>query len=196
MGEKIWSHKQNDADRNGRVLKLNDGELDVIVMSERVGGCGHTMIGASHMIFLGSLYQWSSEKQAIGDLLPNRTRLAVARMCRQGQLAKVIKAYILADDTFAGDRMAMSMKKERKEKEIEMTRPMLKEDWWVFGHVDKLRFSEEEFRERVEQEKAAREEEAQRIRAEREAMQHAKVADILAQRPGATPANPYNLDTP
>src|SRR5579859_153030 len=109
-------------------------------------------------------------------------------MCRQGQLAKVIKAYILADDTFAGDRVAMSLKKERKEEEIEMTCPMLKEDWWVFGHVDKLRSSAEEFHElemkefhgRVEQEKAAREEEAQRIRAEREAMRQAKVAEILA----------------
>jgi dipeptidase len=98
----------------------------------------------------------------------------------------------------------MSMKKERKEEELEMTCPMLKEDWWVFGHVDRLRLSEEEFRElelkefhkRMEQAQAEQEEEVQRIRGEREAMRQAKLAEISAQRPGATPANPFKLDAP
>jgi hypothetical protein len=115
---------------------VNDGELDVIVMSERVDDYGHTMIGASHMILLGSLYQWSSEKQAIGGLLFNCPRLTVARMCRQGQLAKVIEAYILAEDAFTGlcgyinEELRMERGVDRDDA------PYAKQDWWVSGHVD------------------------------------------------------------
>ena len=47
------------------VENLNAGLLDGIVMIDHVGSCGHNLVGASNMIFLGSLYSQPMENQAI-----------------------------------------------------------------------------------------------------------------------------------
>ena len=64
-GTPIFRHIQTDKLRRQRVDKLNSGKLDGIVMTNEVGGVGHNMVGACHMIFLGSLYSQSGENQAI-----------------------------------------------------------------------------------------------------------------------------------
>lgn len=65
-GTKIWGHETKET-ANTTVDNLNNGKLDGIVMTEKVGGCGHNLVGASQMIFIGSLYSHSYEEQAICD---------------------------------------------------------------------------------------------------------------------------------
>jgi hypothetical protein len=65
-GTKIWGHSTTSAARSATVEALNTGDLDGIVMTDRVGSCGHNLVGANHMIFLGSLYSYSNECQSIG----------------------------------------------------------------------------------------------------------------------------------
>ncbi len=65
-GTPLWRLKIDDATRNATVDALNSGTLDGIVMTDQVGSCGHTLIGASVMIFIGSLYSHAQEEQAIG----------------------------------------------------------------------------------------------------------------------------------
>jgi len=60
-GMPIFHHIQTDKLWHQRVDKLNYGELDGIIMMNEVGGVGHNMVGACHMIFLGSLYSQSGE---------------------------------------------------------------------------------------------------------------------------------------
>ena len=55
-----------------------------MVMSEKVGGIGHNLIGASHMLFMGSLYSQAYEDQAVG-IPAEETALTEGRMCREGQ---------------------------------------------------------------------------------------------------------------
>ena len=65
-GTSIWRLSTDDRTRNATVDALNAGELDGIVMTDQVGSCGHTLIGANVMIFIGSLYSPTQEKQATG----------------------------------------------------------------------------------------------------------------------------------
>ena len=65
-GTKIWDNSTTSAARSATVEALNTGDLDGIVMTDRVGACGHNLVGANHMIFLGSLYSYSAECQSIG----------------------------------------------------------------------------------------------------------------------------------
>jgi SNF2 family DNA or RNA helicase len=66
MGSSIFDHKSSNKYRAMTVDALNEGELDGLVMTDKVGACGHNLVGASHMIFMGSLYSPSNEEQAIG----------------------------------------------------------------------------------------------------------------------------------
>jgi len=68
-GTPIWRLSTSDAARSATVDRLNDGTLDGIVMTDQVGSCGHTLIGANVMIFIGSLYSYAQEEQAIGTSL-------------------------------------------------------------------------------------------------------------------------------
>ena len=64
-GTPMWGHSATNAARTQVVESLNAGLLDGIVMTDCVGSCGHNLIGASNMIFLGSLYGQPMENQAI-----------------------------------------------------------------------------------------------------------------------------------
>lgn len=65
-GQKIFGHGCSDRHREAAVADLNNGRVQGMVMSERVGGIGHNLIGASVMLFMGSLYSQAYEDQAIG----------------------------------------------------------------------------------------------------------------------------------
>src|SRR5438477_2814253 len=65
-GTRMWGQSATNAARTQVVENLNAGLLDGIVMTDRVGSCGHNLVGASNMIFLGSLYSQAMENQAIG----------------------------------------------------------------------------------------------------------------------------------
>jgi len=66
-GTWIWRHSTSDAARAATVAALNNRTLDGIVMTDKVGACGHNLIGANVMIFIGSLYSKAYEEQAIGE---------------------------------------------------------------------------------------------------------------------------------
>ena len=67
-GTPLYSHRVTQAYRDSVIKKLNDGELDGLIMGQRVGGCGHNLVGANHMFFMGSLYSLSYEQQCTGEL--------------------------------------------------------------------------------------------------------------------------------
>ena len=63
---RMWGQSATNAARTQVVENLNAGLLDGIVMTDHVGSCWHNLVGASNMIFLGSLYSQAMENQAIG----------------------------------------------------------------------------------------------------------------------------------
>jgi len=67
-GTRIWRHSISDSARAATVAALNDHTLDGIVMTDKVGACGHNLVGANVMVFIGSLYSKAYEDQAIGDV--------------------------------------------------------------------------------------------------------------------------------
>lgn len=69
-GTTIFGHGSSDGARDQAIFDLNQGDLDGLIMTDRVGGCGHNLTGASVMIFMGSLYSKASEDQVTGDFPP------------------------------------------------------------------------------------------------------------------------------
>jgi hypothetical protein len=113
-GTKIFGHSPTQEARDAAIEGINTGDLQGLIMTDRVGGCGHNLTGANVMIFLGSLYSAPYEEQAIGtpcQCLPKL--LIVARISRPGQ-TKICKVYIIADPGYEGDRMAFEIKNARK----------------------------------------------------------------------------------
>jgi hypothetical protein len=66
-GQKLFNHKDGQRERDKVIDDLNTGNLNGIVMTDRVGGCGHNLVGTSHMIFMGSLYSQAYEDQCVGN---------------------------------------------------------------------------------------------------------------------------------
>jgi hypothetical protein len=123
-GTKIFANKMDPNSRDDRVDQLNNGQLDCLIMTEGVGGCGHNMTGASLMIFTSSLYTMSGERQCTGMFNTNEFLFILGRMCRQGQLSPVVSAVIIADPNFKGDSAAFKIKDERAAEDHEMNRPL------------------------------------------------------------------------
>jgi superfamily II DNA or RNA helicase len=67
-GAEIFGHKSTQIERDKAIAQLNHGELDGLIMTDRVGACGHNLTGANVMIFLGSLYSQPYEDQAVGNI--------------------------------------------------------------------------------------------------------------------------------
>jgi len=65
-GTSIFGHPPTEDARDAAINGLNHGDLNGLVMTDRVGGCGHDLTGANVMIFMGSLYSAPYEEQAIG----------------------------------------------------------------------------------------------------------------------------------
>jgi len=70
-GTKIFGNAADNRKRSAVVDGINNGGLQGLIMTDRVGGTGFTLTGANHMIFLGSLYSKDEEDQAIGTSLGN-----------------------------------------------------------------------------------------------------------------------------
>ena len=68
----IFGHSPSSSARDSAIDGLNTGDLHGLVMTDKVGGCGHNLTGANVMIFMGSLYSAPYEQQAIGKALPLR----------------------------------------------------------------------------------------------------------------------------
>jgi SNF2 family DNA or RNA helicase len=62
-GTRIWGHQPTNRDEV--VAQINRGEIDGVVMTERVGGCGFSITGANHVIYLGSSYSQTMQDQVI-----------------------------------------------------------------------------------------------------------------------------------
>jgi SNF2 family DNA or RNA helicase len=65
-GSAILGVKVNEKTKTKHIEQLNRGNLDGIIMTDKVGATGLNLTGANHIIFLGSLYSIDYEKQAIG----------------------------------------------------------------------------------------------------------------------------------
>ena len=69
-GTQVYGHSPSAEARDAAVAGINTGDLQGLVMTDRVGGCGHNLTSANVMIFMGSLYSGPYEEQAIGTKLP------------------------------------------------------------------------------------------------------------------------------
>jgi hypothetical protein len=145
---------------------LNTGDLDGIVMTDRVGACGHNLVGANHMIFLGSLYSYSAECQAIGMFPIVKLTLIIGRMCREGQ-TRIPKAYVIADPQFKGDKTALEIKESRREEEDCMSHKLKKGQLRpIFSRMERLKLPDNEYDALVKKEW---QEKLEKIKAEAEA---------------------------
>ena len=55
-GTEIYEHKSTEKAKEATIYSLNTGNLNGIVMTDRVSGCGHNLTEANIIIFLDSLY--------------------------------------------------------------------------------------------------------------------------------------------
>ena len=60
-GETIFGHKSDDISRFDAVRLLNKEHIDGLVISVKVGGCGHNLVGANHVLFMDSMYSHTYE---------------------------------------------------------------------------------------------------------------------------------------
>ena len=117
-GTTVFGHSPSADARDEAVRGINSGDLQGLVMTDRVGGCGHNLTGANVMVFMGSLYSGPYEEQAIGSSQFLPKSLIVGRICRPNQ-TRLCKIYIIADPRYEGDRMAFEIKNSRnKEGEL------------------------------------------------------------------------------
>ena len=65
-GEEIYNHKTSARFRNAAVALLNEGKIQGILFTPKTGGIGLNMVGANHILSLGSFYSEDYEAQAIG----------------------------------------------------------------------------------------------------------------------------------
>jgi len=140
-GSNIFGSKTTTRDE--AVSELNVGSLDGMVITPGVGGTGLNMIGACVMIFMGSAYSISSERQC------------VCRMCRERQTAKCVYAVIIADRKFKGDQAAFDIKDERAKEDGEMTRLFHVDDFPVFEKINLYQRPAAEFQKQIYQEQRA-----------------------------------------
>ena len=68
-GSTIMGTKVTDKSRGRDIELLNKGELDGLLITDKVGATDYNLAAANHIIFMGSLYSICYEEQAIGDSL-------------------------------------------------------------------------------------------------------------------------------
>jgi SNF2 family DNA or RNA helicase len=66
-GASILDARVSEKSKNRDIAGLNEGRLDGLIVTDKCGATGLNLVGANHIIFLGSLYSWDYEKQAIGN---------------------------------------------------------------------------------------------------------------------------------
>ena len=135
-GKKIFGHGCSNRDREAAVADLNTGHVQGMVMSERIGGIGHNLIGASVMLFMGSLYSQAYEDQAIG-MFALKTGLTEGRICREGQM-EIPCAIIYANPNFVGDQVSIELKLYRGENDIELKRRLTRQEYKSYANIRDL----------------------------------------------------------
>src|SRR6202035_2582386 len=94
-GTSILSAKATEKSRRSDIAKLNDGTLDGLVVTDKMGATGYNLVAANHIIFLGSLYSLTMERQAIGISRFLSLLTTLGRIARRLQ-RRIPKAYIIA----------------------------------------------------------------------------------------------------
>jgi Helicase conserved C-terminal domain len=125
-GSAILGVKVNENTKAKHIQQLNDGTLDGIIMTDKVGATGLNLTGANHIIFLGSLYSIDYEKQAIG-MSADVDSLIIGRIARKGQ-RRIPKAYIIASRSFTGDKAALDLKQSRGEQDTQMMKALSEQE--------------------------------------------------------------------
>jgi hypothetical protein len=120
-GTSILGAKATEKSHRHDIAKLNDGTLDGLVVTDKMGATGYNLVAANHIIFLGSLYSITMERQAIGISLFLSLLTTLGRIARRLQ-RRVPKAYIIASPSFPGDNAALEMKRQRGEEDEDMIR--------------------------------------------------------------------------
>ena len=121
-GTPILGQPATEDSRRQNINRLNAGELDGLVVTDKLGATGYNLASANHVIFLGSLYSITMERQAIGNMLQWH-QLTLGRVARRGQ-RRTRKAYIIASRNFPGDSVALSTKEARGEEDDAMIQRM------------------------------------------------------------------------
>ena len=120
-GTSILGAKATEKSRRSDIAKLNYGTLDGLVVTDKMGATGYDLVAANHIIFLGSLYSLTMERQAIGISRFLSLLTTLGRITRRLQ-RRVPKAYIIASPSFPGDNAALEMKRQRGEEDEAMIR--------------------------------------------------------------------------
>jgi len=157
-GTKIYGNGAENHKRSAVVNGINNGALQGLIMTDRVGGTGFTLTGANNMIFLGSLYSKDEEDQAIGTVLARQLySLIVGRICREGQ-SRTPQVYIIADPQFIGDKAAFEIKAFRAREQGDMNRRVDGETELnpTLAHILMLQEEEEAFQRLLREREQAR----------------------------------------
>lgn len=117
-GSDIFEHKHSPKLRAKTVKLLNEApfsDMAGLVVTAQTGGVGFNIPSASLMLFMGSMYSFEKESQAVCED-PDRfvADAVVARMCRPGQDG-LPKAYMITNPAFKGDMAAIALKAARGE---------------------------------------------------------------------------------
>ena len=66
IGSTIFNYRATEKSHDAVTKGLNNGELDGLIMTDRVGAYRHNLTAANVMIFFGSLYSKPYKEQAMG----------------------------------------------------------------------------------------------------------------------------------
>ena len=139
-GSHILGGKATEASCRDDIAKLNDRQLDGLIITDKMGATGYNLVAANHIIFLGSLYSITMERQAVG-MSPRCLSLLTILL---GQIARrkqtrIPKAYIIASPAFPGDNAALETKQLRGEEDEAMVHKMSETEWEMlssqFSHI-------------------------------------------------------------
>jgi hypothetical protein len=142
-GQKLFTHKSSQAQRDEVIRKLNAGDLHGMIMTDRFSRCGHNLVGANHIIFMGSLYSQSYEDQYVGTWIVC-LQLIEGRMCTQGQ-TRVPHAWIIADPNFVGDSVSINIKQSRGEAEELLRKKMTAGEYEAYEDPEVLLVNSEKY---------------------------------------------------
>ena len=136
-GTTIYGHRNTQKARDEVVASLNAKKLDGIILSERVGGCGHNLVGANHTYFMGSLYSQSYEDQVNGTLVCCSHLIFKGRTCREGQTL-IPESKIIANPSFIADSVPMNIKRTRGEGHDLLRKRLTEGEYRTFGGIDNM----------------------------------------------------------
>jgi hypothetical protein len=72
-GTPVMGRPCTDQARAKDIAGLSNGALQGLIITDRLGATGYNLVAANHVIFMGSLYSATMERQAIGMTLVHKT---------------------------------------------------------------------------------------------------------------------------